>query len=370
MPGIKYWDGSAWKSIPLGVPVYEQAGDPGAVPNGSIWIDTDSVAGTEGRPHEVYELVSTGDTTSLGSSYQLVPGLSQTLTLAMGDVVLLDAQAWIRYGGTQAASLPQVFFAIYDGTTWTYRLQGATLYSQAGLANLDGIPASITDRFVAPANGNYTIGVYASNAGSGGGGSVSGSGGRSHMRVVRLGGLYGPIGSPPLLSALPSNPYDGQEFYYVADATSGVIWHLRYRGSSASAYKWEYLGGSPWLAQNMNWEAVSGSVNVWNDAPTPGPLVTLPLAGDYIFDAAANMQSNAVATSLGIGLAFGAAAVSNDDAGYLPYPTANAGYAVQRIGMRRNGLTAGTVVKIKYLASSGSLTVSSRSLRATPVRVG
>jgi hypothetical protein len=38
-------------------------------------------------------------------------------------------------------------------------------------------------------------------------------------------------------------PQDGDEVYYAADATNGVIWHLRYRAASSSSYKWEFVGG-------------------------------------------------------------------------------------------------------------------------------
>ena len=51
----------------------------------------------------------------------------------------------------------------------------------------------------------------------------------------------------PLVTSLPGSPIDGQEVYYqsAAMAADGVVWHLRYRASSSSAYKWEYLGGPP-----------------------------------------------------------------------------------------------------------------------------
>jgi hypothetical protein len=55
--------------------------------------------------------------------------------------------------------------------------------------------------------------------------------------------------APQLLSSLPSSPYDGQEIYYSADPTNGVIWHLRYRSASAPPYKWELVGGPPLTAR-------------------------------------------------------------------------------------------------------------------------
>lgn len=45
----------------------------------------------------------------------------------------------------------------------------------------------------------------------------------------------------PILTTLPTNPFDGQEIYFQADAgPPAVVWHLRRRAS-----KWEYVGGPP-----------------------------------------------------------------------------------------------------------------------------
>jgi len=46
-----------------------------------------------------------------------------------------------------------------------------------------------------------------------------------------------------VVSSLPSSPVNGQDCYYLADATNGVVWHLKYRSASASTFKWEYVGG-------------------------------------------------------------------------------------------------------------------------------
>ena len=43
MPVARYWNGTAWTDLTVGggAAVYEQPDDPGAVPTGSVWIDTD-----------------------------------------------------------------------------------------------------------------------------------------------------------------------------------------------------------------------------------------------------------------------------------------------------------------------------------------
>lgn len=89
-------------------------------------------------------------------------------------------------------------------------------------------------------------------------------------------------GTPPLVSALPVSPVDGQEVYYQSATLAGlgVIWHLRYRAGSASAYKWEFLGGAALEAH----QSAGGYRNsfTWGGLTTgAGPSVTLPLAGDY-----------------------------------------------------------------------------------------
>jgi len=73
MAGIKFWNGSAWETIPLGVPVYEQPGDPGAVPNGSIWIDTDAVAPTPPVADAVIAKLSTNRVVGAGVNQYSVP---------------------------------------------------------------------------------------------------------------------------------------------------------------------------------------------------------------------------------------------------------------------------------------------------------
>jgi hypothetical protein len=87
-------------------------------------------------------------------------------------------------------------------------------------------------------------------------------------------------GPPIFVTALPSSPVDGMEVYYqsAAMATNGIVWHLRYRAASASAYKWEFVGGSQLVARYGSVVAVSAT-SYTNIGPTP--FLVFPLAGDY-----------------------------------------------------------------------------------------
>lgn len=84
---------------------------------------------------------------------------------------------------------------------------------------------------------------------------------------------------PPIVTALPENPVDTQEIIYLADATNGIEWRFRYRAASASAYKWEFIGGPPIVT------GIQGGLTTAKVAETKqllgGPSITVPLDGEY-----------------------------------------------------------------------------------------
>lgn len=70
-------------------------------------------------------------------------------------------------------------------------------------------------------------------------------------------------------------PSDGDEVYLEADATNGRLWHLRYNAGSASAYKWEFLGGADLISAVITGNPLT---TAW---ASYGAALTLPRAGDY-----------------------------------------------------------------------------------------
>jgi hypothetical protein len=115
----------------------------------------------------------------------------------------------------------------------------------------------------------------------------------------------------PIVTALPGSPSDGDEVYLQtsAMAAANLIWHLRYR-AAAGTYKWEYLGGSPFIT------GVSGDITTTSSsrvAMTSGPTVVLPLAGKYILSLDVTVVGAATpGTALhGIRLDSGAAPITN-----------------------------------------------------------
>ena len=176
-----------------------------------------------------------------------------------------------------------------------------------------------------------------------------------------------------LVTALPAAPYDGQEVFYVADGTNGVVWRLRYRAASASSYKWEYVGGPPLMNEVATGQTTTSTT--YAALGTAGPSVTVPLAGDYSVEIGAGIQTGLAAScvtvmSYDIG---GTGAVDGD--GMLAYSAVTGGATVQQEQaahrrMVKSALAAATALTAKYKTSAGTATFRSRWMAATPVRVG
>jgi hypothetical protein len=177
------------------------------------------------------------------------------------------------------------------------------------------------------------------------------------------------INAPARVTTLPTSPVDGQECYYVADATNGVLWHLRYNAGSSSAYKWELVGGPEMWVQfgSTNESTLSAT---YTDLTSAGPSLTLPLAGDYMVGLGAWGLISTVGSTIGyMSYQVGATAASDNDA--VVFATANTTTGARF--NRKNALTAGAVLFAKYKNSGGgssTATFNFRWLSVRPVRVG
>jgi hypothetical protein len=184
-------------------------------------------------------------------------------------------------------------------------------------------------------------------------------------------GPQGPPGNPaPTVTSLPGSPVDGQECYFVADATNGIVWHLKYRAASSSTYKWECVGGPP-LRADVTTGQTASTASAWVDLATPGPLVTPPLGGD--FDVLYGCFMSAAPTSgfiwiAGVGVGGGAPTRM----ARLDGPSGG-GAAVTSTPsdkFRATGIAAGTTFKMQYQYVNVTPTWSQRYLEVRPVRVG
>src|SRR5262245_45243545 len=177
-------------------------------------------------------------------------------------------------------------------------------------------------------------------------------------------------------STLPASPADGQQYDYVADAANGVVWRLRYRSASTSTFKWAFLGGADRTdvygeAQPLGFPVA----NTWYGL-TKSPIVTLPLAGDYIYTVGADyMQIEKPATvALYLSVVIGPAGVATTPLG--PGCTVIApggGASPAQAKARLNGRAAGDALRVAMAGGStagATFAVGALTLAARPVRVG
>lgn len=170
-----------------------------------------------------------------------------------------------------------------------------------------------------------------------------------------------------LVTALPGSPFTGQEILF-QDATvlgpANIVWPLRYDGT-----KWVPIGCTPLFASVDTSESTT-TTNAYQDLATNGPQITVPVAGDYLFDMRAHAQPSAAAAPL-IGLSIGGAApVSFVDDAAASVTAAGLIVSISR-EIKKTGVAAAAAAKIRYApGAAATTTFARRSLKVTPLRLG
>lgn len=179
----------------------------------------------------------------------------------------------------------------------------------------------------------------------------------------------------PVMTSLPTSPVDGQVIYYMADATNGVVWQLRYNAASASVYKWEFVGGSPLESSSPTNAQTTGGGTFYTTTLTDGTAIVsvpLPLAGDYLAEWNAMTGHAAAATTQpGIGVWRPNAGEPNTPSGgYIVTSSYGSGSVHDASG--RSRLTSCIVgpASMVYLYTAQVEIFYQRRLTITPVRVG
>lgn len=181
-----------------------------------------------------------------------------------------------------------------------------------------------------------------------------------------------PVGASGLASGLagtvlPAAPINGQEYFYVADATNGVVWHLKYRAASASASKWEYVGGPPLFSEASGVATTVAAHNVYQDL-AGGPSITVPLAGDYV----AAYSGRAVPATIGDDALATVTPTPTDTEAMVLNINTNLVYgAASRAATLKLAVAASTVMKLQYKCNANrAVAWQMRVLTIVPVRVG
>lgn len=166
----------------------------------------------------------------------------------------------------------------------------------------------------------------------------------------------------PIVSATPpASPVDGMIWALVVDATKGIVWLFRYRAASASAFKWEFVGGPKltFKATDYTVTAVGG----WQAAPG---TVAFPRGGDYDVDTNLTVSSPAASGHVLALTIDGSITITEQWNSAVPSPSASNGMAGRREVV---GVAVGQVIGHAFysLASVGTFTM--RFISILPRRV-
>lgn len=178
------------------------------------------------------------------------------------------------------------------------------------------------------------------------------------------------VAGGPLVTSLPGSPVDGQEAYYLADAANGIVWHLRYRAASGSAYKWEFLGGASLYAERMIEDTIAVAAGSWSGAPND-PIITVPLGGDYRVELWAYTYIDQGPCNMLMGVRVGAI----DPTVGAGATQALAGSVNQPVSLAYSRLFAGNAAATQvrhrfWYQKAGTMVRGGAAITATPVRVG
>ncbi len=175
------------------------------------------------------------------------------------------------------------------------------------------------------------------------------------------------LGGPPIVTAFPAFPYDGQTVRYWF-AAENLLWTFTYVAAAPSPHRWCFVGGPAIykMIPNADQQAAGGS---WGNLATLGPDTTLPLAG--IYNAEYGFKANGVIAGAvmqvgpvtpGTSTPFGIAIVQNSGAG-----AANGGWNVA--GAAQLTIPAQGVSRMLYQSSGANVGFfSGRWQLFTPVR--
>jgi hypothetical protein len=165
--------------------------------------------------------------------------------------------------------------------------------------------------------------------------------------------------------ALPTNPYNGQVFTLVDSVSAPTYqWTLRYNAGSASAYKWESIGGTEAVSQVATSETTASTTNA--DLTTVQALAALAYGGDYDVEFGCELLSSTINSNV-----FTAVTISGVEKAsvYSYIASATRPEDVSR-KLTLTSLSAGDVLKQQFRVESGTGAFFSRFMRVTPRRVG
>jgi hypothetical protein len=287
-----------------------------------------------------------------------------------GPVTIELAAGWLQLQTNSNASL-----GLYDFQTGSDVLVSRIAYIREGVTTDAGghwLPFHFAGRFT-PAVGAHRYRLRLQNDGGAAAILTQIDSFPNFARIVKATGIGVAVGTP--VYATPAQfatltPTDGMEVYLQVDATNGVVWHLRYNAASASAYKWEYLGGPPTSHRVDTQQATSSQTYI--DLATLGPFVVVPRLGEYRIQFGARLDASVTSWAEVQPLIGGVGDSGSNDAATYFASAANPGVHVSRsVPMKAvtTDTTAGRTIKLAYLTNGSVVNFMRRWLEVTPIRI-
>jgi hypothetical protein len=314
------------------------------------------------------ELAYVERTTNLSVSATTAPTANEIIAVT----IECDGQPiWIEFSTPIAEATQYVSISLWDGPTDLGVLGGCN--AVGGNENT----ALFLRRKLTPTPGVHTFSVRAYR-GTTSATIYGGLGGPGLympivLRVVQRDVVPNvvPVGAPPLVTALPGSPVDGQEIILTDSLTAGTHhWHLRYVAVRATN-KWVFIGGAGREAVVATNEGLSGGAGAYADCTTVGPSITVPVSGVYevrvgaMFNDTGAAQQKYVEAGAGVG-AFTTPIVQA--VGWFR-DVANLILTVQQA--RSASLVAGNEIRVRYKREwTSSVDVSNRTLVLIPIAIG
>lgn len=162
----------------------------------------------------------------------------------------------------------------------------------------------------------------------------------------------------------PASPTDKDIWIATAVDANGTRWAFQFNAGSASASKWEFIGGPP-IRSDVDTQESQGATALAN-LPTVQSVV-LARVGDYDMSFSVQAQ-NSVGATLGSVAAVNIGVTTFMLADFNANTTNNGITTVAR-NKRVTGVTAATTVTLQFSNAAGTMTYRERSLWITPVRI-
>lgn len=170
--------------------------------------------------------------------------------------------------------------------------------------------------------------------------------------------------------------FQGREVYIqtTAMAALGVRWRFSYNLASASIYKWEFAGGSPWMTEVLG-QGVSLTTSYGDLATgtTAGPSWAIPFPGDWLithgFEATqpGGQPSSQIVYAA---LLRAGATTETDRAAITPSATSATSRTVAKTWTAAEVTASPTVKQVYKMSTAAAYEVRHRFLSVLPVRLG